>query len=433
METGGYLPLVSLARALAVPFAWNPHTYRGWIQTDSVETRFLLGSEVVRHGADAQQLMQPVQYGDDGVLIPLDYLSLLRETWNAGRSVEWQPDSDTLRWGGLTPQIESFRISQIGHQTTLRIKGPGAPRIQLLRSALGGLEIILDGWGRCPDSVVTVPNRGNLALRGIDPRPNGCRVRLDVAASVLGINHRYDEERETWELVATTSQEEIRRGTFQVCDAIDTPFSFRDGPVVLAFWFDSSMEQQGWGRALRSLCESVAEILSTRLGYEAIVLEGRNAEEMAGRANRYDARCLIGLRLDRCGSAFDKAQVWLASARHPWMELGKAIAETADAPRPPLWSETPELTDAASHRLAETISAHLESHLGEDLVIKGRRPTIWLEGLLMPSVLIYPANADHEVSLRRLTRSRQREELARSLAFGIAEALAEGMPGGGRR
>jgi hypothetical protein len=422
-----------LARALSVPFAWNPQTYRGWIRTDSLDTRFLLGGEVLRHGADARQLTQPVRYGAVGILLPLEYLDLLQEGWAGERRVEWRADSDTLLWGNTTPPVESIQIRQIGHQTSLLVAGPGTPEIKLRRSTLGGLDVLLDGWGWRPDSVQAVQSRGTLTLRRFEPRPHGCRIQLDVAASVRGISHGYDELKGTWELVSTTSREEIRRGRFVLCDQIDTPFSFADGPVILAFWSDPALERRGWGRNLRALCEGVAEYLATQLGYEAMVLEGSNPRELAGRANRYDARCLVGMRLDRCGAAFEKAQIWRAAPRHPWMDLNKAIAGSADAPRPPLWSEAPELTAAASSRLAETISAHLETHLGEGQVTGGRRPSVWLEGLLMPAVLIYPANADHEISLRRLTQSRDREALARSLAFGIAEALAEGMPRGGRR
>jgi N-acetylmuramoyl-L-alanine amidase len=176
---------------------------------------------------------------------------------------------------------------------------------------------------------------------------------------------------------------------------------------------------------LRQLAEEVATILSVTLGHEAVILDGTIPFQLAGHANSFDAKCLVGLRVDRAPSTDGAVQVWTASARLDWKKAGGEISEGGGDSRPPLWSETPQLMAGSNERLARTVAAHLESQFGKGRVLRGRRPSRWLEGLLMPAVVLYPANASEDQTMRRLTRTGERGSLARSIAFGIAEAVAE--------
>jgi len=100
---------------------------------------------------------------------------------------------------------------------------------------------------------------------------------------------------------------------------------------------------------------------------------------------------------------------------------------------PPFWSEVAALSAPGSERLASTLSAHIELLVGEGEVVTGRRPSRWLEGLAVPAVLIYPPVGEGPASLQEPRRPEWFADLARSLAFGISEAIRAGALSGGVR
>lgn len=425
VDEAPYVSLLSLARSLGVRFLWDPFTYRGWIECDSARIGFTMGSPFMIHGGDGWQAAQPVRYTSDGVLLPLDVLAALAERWNREHRAIWNQKDRRLTWGGSSlVSFRSVRLTQVGHRTTLRIPGKGAPRSSLRWSPVAGLELLLDGWMAAPESLLVGAPRGVLAVEAIDPRPGGSSIRVAVGSGAVGASARYDEREQVFELTATTSREEVVRGGFRPLGR--TPFapSRPDGPVVLLSSVDPVRDPTEAGRALSDLAHRVAEILSGEFGLETNVLDGQDPLLASGQANRMRARCFLGLRLESYPGA-KGIQVWYAAPRLRWEALGDGAARRE---RPLLWSEAPALTGAASRELASTLASHLSSLDGEAGIQAGRRPTRFLEGLTMPGVLVYPATVGNAESLRRLLQADQRESLARALAFGIAEALRLGRP-----
>jgi len=428
-----YCPLTSLARALAVPFSWDPYTYRGWIETDTTQTLFTLASPILTHAREGTQLERGIGYGESGVLIPLDYLGLLEQRWNGGRTVRWDRREATFDWGSRVQSIERVHTTQIGHRTTWRFASLVPPRATVLWSYLGGVDLLIDSLTIDPESLAIGSGRGLLAVRSVRERFGGCRIGFDAAAHVVGVRSGYDAEEKSWRLMATTSMEEVRRGGFEAVERIETSRPRRTGPVVLACWVDPVVDPSEGAEPLRALAEEVAEILSRRLGQAAVVIEGRNAIRMAARANRYDARAVVGLRVDFVAPEGDRIQIWTGIPRYRWQRLHATASDTVEVPRPPYWSETPALAGARSRRLAETVRAHLTSAVGSDAVVLGERPSRWLEGLLMPAILIYPVNAAAPGSIERLATVDRRSVMARAIAMAVIEGIGSDPSGSGER
>ena len=429
-----YVSLVSLCRALGVRYTWNPYTYRGWIETDSLQTRFTLKSPVLTHGDEGRQLRHRIEYDANGVLIPIDYLDLLGERWNGGRTVIWKPEVGTLFWGRAATHYDRIEISRIGHQSRLRIYGIPPPRSSAYWSPLGGLDLYLEGWAPDPESLSIDSGSRRLAVRSVRCRPNGSRILVDVAPTVSAVSTGYEEGEQAWQLVATTSLKEADDERF--CRLEHAMRQDRDasGVIILACWVDPATDPPEGFSALRDLAQEIARNLSGSLGLEAVILEGRDAFRMAGRANGYDAHCLIGLRIDRYERGAAKVQIWSPVPRYHWTRLENRKQEEGEERSVPLfWSEVPALSSASSDRLASTLSAHIELLEGKGKVVTGKRPSRWLEGLAMPAVLIYPAIGNDPASIGALRRPEWRDGLARSIAFGISEAIRAGALDGGAR
>ena len=420
------VPLVPLARALGVPFSWDPFTFRGWIEPDSVRIGFSLASRVVVRGSEAAQLEGEVGYGAAGVLLPIDLLGVLAERWNGGRSAEWDPGRGRLDWGGEGPPARGLRYRQIGHRTTVEISSPRPILGDLYWSPAGGLEARLAGISCDPDSMRAEPPRGSLSLRTAGRERSGCRLFFDVDRAVVGVSQSYDETDRTWRLHATTSREELQRGGFAALQRLAAPSANSRGPILLAVWVDPLADPAEVGTSLRDLAERAAEILSGRLGIETVILEGSDPVGVASRANGYEARALVGLRVDRYLAPIDRIQIIAGAARTPWGRLSRGEGDSLAVDRPPLWSETPGLTAGRSDRLARNLAEHLVPVVGADRLIVARRPLEWLEGLTMPAVAVYPAAGNDSASMSRLASAQQRADLARGIAIGISEALRGG-------
>jgi hypothetical protein len=204
--------------------------------------------------------------------------------------------------------------------------------------------------------------------------------------------------------------------------------------IVLVCCFDPVADSREGASAIRSLAQETAGVLSGSLGLEAVILEGRDAFRATGRANGYDAHCVVGLRLDHYAQGAAKVQVWSPVPRYHWtpIEVHAEALGRGDA-LPPFWSEVPALSQSGSERLASTLSDHIELLVGKGEVVTGKRPSRWVEGLTAPAVVIYPADENDPVSMQLLRRFERRAELARSIAFGISEAVRAGSLGGGAR
>ena len=72
-----YVSLVSLCRALGVRYTWDPYTYRGWIETDSLQTRFTLRSPILIHGGEGRQLKHGIESEETAHLVFAEYLAVL--------------------------------------------------------------------------------------------------------------------------------------------------------------------------------------------------------------------------------------------------------------------------------------------------------------------------------------------------------------------
>lgn len=439
-----FVPLGSLASALGVPFAWDPYKYRGWISTDSIRTEFTLDSPILNHGGESVQIQESIGYGARGVLIPLDYLSLLTEQWHGRRPVSWRPAMGIFKWGADAPAFRQVRVGQVGHQSVIKIPMRVPPRASsLLWSPVGKLDVFLAGVGASPDSLVITggAHGGALLVRGVTGAAEGSRIRLDVAPEARGVSVAYDAHDGAWQLSTSSSRDEIGRGGFRGLQQADRPR--RDspesaGPVVIAPFYDRATDPAEADSALASLADRVARTLADTLLLKAEVLTARDPVNAARTANGIHASCVIALRLDRYATGTGKLQVWAAAPRLRWEPVDLTQALKALPPRPLLWSETPALTESESRRLASTLASHLGSLLGNDRIEVGSRPSRWLEGFTMPALLIYPAQTNDPISIERLLDDAQRADLARAIAFAISEAIAMGegstglVPSGGR-
>jgi hypothetical protein len=423
--SGAYLPLGSLARALGVPWSWDPYSYRGWIETDSVRTRFTFDSPLLMHGSDLIPMSDAVSYGARGVLFPLDYLSVLRTNLPGNRVVSWRPAEGRFVWSEPLPRYRQVRLSEVGHRSSLRIIGARPQKSLLLWSPVAGLDILLDGLAPHPESLSVSAPRGLFSVSEISGWGRGSRVRVQVAPKAIGASINYDDREGAWELEATASVEESERGSFRPLRRADYPERRGSGgPILLAVRIDRANDPIEAGYALEDLAARIAKTLSDTLGQEAKVLGDEDPLKMAANANTISGRCLVMLRIDGYGTGAAQTQVWTAAPRLRWEPLSVTESESAAIPRPLLWSETPALSIGASERLASTIASHVETLLAPEPVVRGRRPSRWLEGLMMPSVLIYPALSTDPLSLERLMDPEKRAALARAIAFGISEALS---------
>jgi hypothetical protein len=425
VDESPYVSLLSLARALGVRFSWDPFTYRGWIECDSTRISFAMDSPFLMQGNDGWQADQPVRYTENGVLLPLDALSGLAERWGPGHRVRWDPESRHLVCGdAMLASFRQVRLTQVGHRTTLRIPGKGAPRSAMRWSPVAGLELLLDGWAAAAESLAIGAPRGALAVESVASRPGGSRIRVAVSPEAVGASTRYDTREQAFELTTTTSRDEVLRGGFRPLGRTPFPPSRLDGPVFITASTDGVGGPPEAGQALGILAHRVAEILSSEFGLETNVIDGGDPFVAAGQANTLQARCFLGLRLESYPGS-DGMQIWYAGPRLRWESLESAAARRV---RPLLWSEAPAITEAGSRGLAATIQGHLSSLDGVLQIQTGRRPTRILEGLTMPAVLVYPATTGRAASLDRLLQPDRRESLARALAFGIAEALRFEVP-----
>ncbi|MFB3907068.1 MAG: hypothetical protein ACE15D_01590 [Candidatus Eisenbacteria bacterium] len=421
-----FVPLASLARALGLPYSWDPYSYRGWVQVDTTRIGFVLDSPVLLRGVRAAQLDAPVSYGGPGVLMPVDLLALLSRDWSDLRPASWAPSEGRFVWGGPSPHFRELRLAEVGHRGVLRISGPAPRRSSILWAAGSGLEVILDGISPHPESLAIAGPRSILSIREVEGWANGTRIALDVGPTAVGVSSRYDDHEQAWELEVTESQQEVDRGSFRPLRPLAADgFGLRRGPILLTCLIDRASDPAEGGYALLDLADRVVRILADTLGQPASFMQAIDPGSDASNAAMLEARCVIALRLDNYEHAPDQIQIWTPAPRLKWELLDETPGRTyAVAPRPLLWSEAPILSRGESDRLARTLFAHLETFLGQGKVQLGSRPSRWMEGFTMPALTIYPAFVRDPFSLGRLLDPGQRAGLAQAIAFGVGEALA---------
>ncbi|MEZ4652366.1 MAG: hypothetical protein R3E12_01860 [Candidatus Eisenbacteria bacterium] len=129
---------------------------------------------------------------------------------------------------------------------------------------------------------------------------------------------------------------------------------------------------------------------------------------------------------------YEAVDASLLAAGAPVASPGGAVVapqDDADADDPGVrmvpWGQAPRLYAARSDRLSRSIEDHLHSDLPLLSVRSTSRSARIFRGLAMPAVLIYPALASDETSLRALGSRDQIQQVARSLAWGIDEFLRE--------
>jgi hypothetical protein len=318
-------------------------------------------------------------------------------------------------------------LGEVGHRGTLRIPGPAPRRASILWAAGGGLQVILDGISPHPESLAIAGPRTILSIREVEGWAGGARILLDVGPRAVGVSSHYSDAETAWTLEVTESQQEVDRGTFRPLRPFDrgAGFGFRRGPILITCLIDRASDPAEGGYALLDLADRVVRILADTLGQPATFMEAIDPSSDAAHAAMLEARCVIALRLDSYETATDKLQIWTPAPRLKWELLDETPGRNYPvAPRPLLWSEAPILSRDDAERLAHTLYAHLETHLGPDRVQHGSRPSRWLEGFTMPAVAIYPAFAHDRLSLERLLDPWERAGLAQAVAFGVAEALA---------
>ncbi len=379
------------------------------------------------HGSDLISMSAPVTTDEHGVLFPMDYLTILKDRLPGNRVVSWRPAEGRFVWSEPSPRYRQVRLTEVGHRSSLRIKGEHPKRSLLLWSPVAGLDILLDGLAPHPESLSVSPPRGLFSVTEVSGWGKGSRVRVQVAPQAIGASINYDEGEGTGNSRRRPRSTRASGGVSALCAGRIYPERRgRGGPILLTVMIDRAKDPAEAAYALADLADRIARTLADTLGQEAQVLEEEDPPKLAARVNTMSGRCVIALRIDGYGTGVGQTQVWTATPRLRWEPLSVTESARAAIPRPLLWSETPALTSGASERLAATLASHLESFLAPEPVIRGRRPSRWMEGLTIPAVLIYPALSSDPLSLERLMDPGKRAALARTIAFGISEAMSGG-------
>lgn len=422
-----YVPLGAFARAIGARFGWDPYSYRGWIETDSVRTRFMLDSPIVSHGSEVLQLGASMAYAEQGLLLPTDYLRLLGERWHGDRFVAWRPGPGIFYWGADAPAFRELRIHTIGRRTTLRVPSPRLPTASFLWSSSDGLDLVLTGVTAHPESLRIPEAHGLVEVREVGGAPSGCRIRLGVDRAALGLDTSYDEKNGVWELTLTSSPDDVARGGFLLIRPTDRPRpEAAAGPIILTTWIDPARDPAEAGYALADLGDRIVHTLNDTLLQPAELLQSLGPVEDASHANQARAPLFIGLRLEGYPSGASKLQIVRSASRTHWEPLDGAVRTSQTAARPLLWSETAELTLLEAGRISTILASHLAAYRGADSVVLDARPLRWLEGFTMPALIVYPAQSGDRISIERLLDPAERAGLARAIAFGISEALVAG-------
>ncbi len=422
-----YVPLGGFARAIGARFGWDPYSYRGWIETDSLRTRFMLDSPILSHGSEVLQLGAPLAYDENGLLLPTDYLRLLTERWHGDRIAAWRSGAGLFHWGVEAPVFRDLRIHTIGRRTTLRVPSPRLPESSLLWSSSEGLEVVLSGVAAHPESLTIPEPHGLIHVREVRGAPKGCRILLDVDRQALGVDTSYDEKNGVWELTLTSSPDDVAKGGFLLVRPVARPqHAAGTGPVIITAWVDPGRDTPESHGALVDLAQRIVSTLADTLMQPAELLESQGRVEDAISANRARAALFIALRTEGYPGGEGKLQIVRASSRTHWVPLDGPERTQETTARPLLWSETAEMTLLEADRIATILASHLEVYRGPRSVTRDARPLRWLEGLTMPALIIYPAQMGDRISVEKLFDPLERAGLARAIAFGISEALAAG-------
>lgn len=426
-----YVPLGAFARAIGARFGWDPYSYRGWIETDSTRTRFTLDSPIVSHGAEVLQLGSPVAYAEQGPLLPTDFLRLLSERWHGGRVAAWRPGPGLFYWGADAFAFRDLRIHTIGRRTTLRVPSPRVPGASILWSSSEGLEVVLDGATAHPESLRIPEPHGLIRSLDVAGAPSGCRIRVGVERAALGVDTSFDEKNGAWELTLTSSADDVARGGFLLLRPADRPRpGGGGGPVVVTTWIDPARDPAEAGYSLADLAEQIVHTLADTLLQPAEIMESRGPMDDAIRANQARASLFLALRLEGYPGGTARIQIVRAASRTHWEPIDGPVRASETAARPLLWSEAADLTLLEAGRISTILASHLEAYRGPDSVVLDARPMRWLEGFTMPALIVYPGQTGDPISVEKLLDPMERAGMARTIAFGIAEALAAGRMGG---
>lgn len=426
-DTVSCVPLASLARALALDYAWDPYTYRGWIANDTLRTRFTFDSPLLVHGGEMLQMQHAVAYERRGVLLPLDILGFLERELSGGRPARWDRRNGEFFWGNAGASIRQVRVEEVARRGTVTIPAPAPQRSLMVWSPIRGLDVLVDGVAALPESLSVSEGRGTLRVLSCSGwGTGGSRIRLSLGDEVLGASLRYDERASAFEIATTTSRDELDRGGFRpVRPVVPRTSPPGSGVVAVGLKGDPARDPMEARAALQDIADRLVHILGDTLGVPAVLLTESRSPEIAAEANAHAASCTILLGLDRYATGSSDVQIWTAAPRLRWETLTERRADDALTPRPLLWSETPALTAASSERTASRVASHLETLLGSTSVVRGVRPSRWLEGMTMPAVIVYPASSNDRFSVDRLLDWAWRIDFARSLAFAVSEAFLE--------
>lgn len=458
---GVYLDINDLVPITGEGYTWDPESYRGHIQIDSLGVNFTLDTPLFWAGSQVHQLSAPVRYADERLLVPYDILERIIVP-TLGARAAWNAKDGTLRLTPPEPWLRTLEITRENDRLLITV-GPSTETTHRLRwDPQGRLELQVRGLALPPD--FGTPRFQVAGLERVDVRPTleGFQVLATVDAGWIGARSRVFPEASTFRVELTTSIDAVEKGDFELLtayfDATDRPRGTGPGRVLLEV--SGPRGSSDGQRYLDQLADELRRVLEEEFRHDVEFVRDRKDE--GRQRGRYglpemppvpDGDCWIGLRLESYPSGGANHILLVHSGMPPHFEDLPAQVPTAGAPivspsggqvlalphsssqargqRMVPWGQIPRMYAPSSARLANTLAEHLEADLKFRPVRSVARPARVFRGVAMPAVLVYPAVEADEAGLRALSSRSQIEEVARSLAFGIDEFLSARR--GGRR
>ncbi len=448
---GAFLRLGDVGRICGQGFVWNPDTYKGRIDVDSVSVSFLVDSPLVWTRREMLQLPSNVVYAENQMWIPLDFIpDVLLPI--VGERMIYDDARAQLLVGAKQPWIQDLEFDRSGKRLEVRIRPRPARDYQLLWDPAG--ELLIDVHGLHLPPGYNAPRFRDRGVRDVSVEPTGSGFRVRLELDPVWVGARPENRDEDLHISLTQNIQDVKKSDYSLLTSylprsLQTHWGSR---IVL------EVGAQGSGNSdenhyLDQLSSELANQLEDRFNHQVVFVPDRRMEgRTPGPAGTPempsvpDADIWIGLRLERYASSEARDFLLVTSGQSAQYErLGETLVGVG-APLPTAggeqvlsppsrirnlegayrmvpWGQAPRLERSASQDLARLLAAQLKGELRFRPVRTVQRPARIFRGLSMPAVLIYPAVRADEKGRRALADRDQVELVAKSLAFGIDEFL----------
>ncbi|MEZ4650702.1 MAG: hypothetical protein R3E97_18355 [Candidatus Eisenbacteria bacterium] len=450
---GAFLRVGDLGRICGHGFVWDPDTYRGKIEADTVSVSFLLDSPIYWTESAFVQLPERVVYENNQLYLPL---SLLREVIAPayGERMVWDQKRGQLSLAAPRPWLDDIDFDRSGQTFDISIRPLPEGDYRLRWDPLGELVVEIRGLHLPPGQ--TQPNFRDRDVRRVrlEPRPGGMAVRISVDSGWVGA--QIEERDRELRVSMTRVLRDVQRGEASLLTGFHPPSvgdrSWGARVVIEVSPLGSGSSEEN--RYLEDLASEIANQLEETYRHQVVFIpDRRGAGRTRGPAGTPEVPAVpeadvwIGLRMENYSSKDVEDFLFVVPGQPPRYETvgaqvagaGTPIASTGGEQvlAPPLpggrkqdaayrmipWGQAPRLDQDESQQLAEAMATQLRADLQFRPVRTMARSARIFRGLSMPSVLIYPTTVADNAGLRALSASDQVALVGGSLASGIDEFL----------